>query len=70
MNPEGMDPNEATEALTTRLREEGRVFFSSTRLDGKVFLRAAILSFRTHKDTIDLGLERIRIHAEGILNSS
>ncbi len=68
LNPEGMDPNQATKELTTRLREEGRVFFSSTRLDGTVYLRAAILSFRTHKETIDIGLERIRAHAEQIAN--
>jgi aromatic-L-amino-acid decarboxylase len=64
---EGIDPNEATERLNTRLREEGRVFFSSTTLDGEVWLRAAILSFRTHKDTVDLGLERIRAHTEEVI---
>ncbi len=61
---EGRDPNEATEQLNTRLRQEGRIFFSSTTLDGEVWLRAAILSFRTHKDTVDLGLERIAFHLQ------
>lgn len=67
MNPEGMDANDATEKLNTAIREEGHVFFSSTTIEGAVWLRAAILSFRTHRETIDLGLERLRHHAGRLL---
>lgn len=67
LNADGIDPNKATEELNVRIRDEGRVFFSSTTLNGEVWLRAAILSFRTHKETIDIGLERIEEHAGEIL---
>jgi glutamate/tyrosine decarboxylase-like PLP-dependent enzyme len=39
--------------LLRRLQEEGRVFLSGTRIDGADWLRAAILSFRTHLDHVD-----------------
>ncbi len=67
--PEGMDPDDATEQLTRRIREEGEVFLSSTRLNGHYYLRAAILSFRTHRHTIDSALERIRDHAKAIAST-
>lgn len=70
LNPFGIGPDQATEKLTERIREEGEVFFSSTRIEGCFYLRAAILSFRTHKNTIDLALERIRTQSEAIIESS
>jgi glutamate/tyrosine decarboxylase-like PLP-dependent enzyme len=36
------------------VQQDGRIFISSTVLDGKLTLRAAVLSFRTHKKEIDL----------------
>ena len=39
---------------------DGRVFLSSTTVDGKFVLRMAALAFRTHLDTIDLALEVLR----------
>jgi glutamate/tyrosine decarboxylase-like PLP-dependent enzyme len=46
-------------ALARHLREGGRVFVSSTRLRGQTVLRAAILSFRTHRDDVDEALDAI-----------
>lgn len=45
------------ERLTQRIQEGGRVFISGTRLHGRVHLRAAILSFRTHLEHIDEALD-------------
>lgn len=46
--------------LIQRVKEDGRVFLSSTTIDGIVYLRLAVLSFRTHLSTINLCLEVLR----------
>jgi len=55
--PENRDPNEMNKKLIERFKEDGRVFISSTKINEQFWLRVAILSFRTHKRTIDLFLE-------------
>ena len=49
--------NEINEALVDAVRRDGRVFLSSTMLDGRFTLRMAALNFRTHRKTIDLTIE-------------
>jgi hypothetical protein len=39
------------------IQQDGRIFISSTRVEGKLVLRAAILCFRTHLDDINEVLE-------------
>ncbi len=56
----GSDNDSANLALVDYIKKDGRVFLSSTVVDGKVYIRMAILSFRTHLDTIDQALELIR----------
>ena len=58
--PKKGDANDFNERLTKEVQNDGRVFISSTMLDGKFTLRLAVLSFRTHLRTIDLLLEIIR----------
>ena len=58
--PENMDANHFNEQLVNEIRKDGRVFISSTMLDGKYTLRLAVVSFRTHLKTIDLALEIIK----------
>jgi aromatic-L-amino-acid decarboxylase len=57
-------PGVNTEILNHRIfediRNDGRIFLSSTSLDGVFFLRVAILSFRTHKRHIDLLIEMLK----------
>lgn len=53
----GADPDAFNEALVDAVREDGRVFLSSTTLDGRFVIRMAALSFRTHVETVDLALE-------------
>ena len=43
--------------LVEAIHQDGRVFISSTVLDGKFTLRLAALAFRTHRSTVDLLLE-------------
>ncbi|WP_147676302.1 pyridoxal phosphate-dependent decarboxylase family protein [Algibacter pacificus] len=49
------------------IQQDGRIFISSTILNNKLTLRAAILSFRTHKAEIDLLLhllKKIKTHLD------
>lgn len=51
--PKHGDANEFNKRLVEEVQKDGRVFISSTLIDGKFILRAAILAFRTHLKTID-----------------
>lgn len=55
--------NKLNEKLNQAINSDGRVFISSTELNGKFTLRSAILSFRTHKETVDvlLGILKAKI---------
>ncbi|WP_223808923.1 pyridoxal phosphate-dependent decarboxylase family protein [Rufibacter hautae] len=54
------DVNEFNQKLIKAVQQDGRVFLSSTLLDNNFMLRLAILSFRTHQETIDLALTILR----------
>jgi len=56
----GEDPDEANRAFARAIHADGRVFLSSTEIDGTVWIRVAVLNFRTRKSTIDLTLEVLR----------
>lgn len=61
--PESGNANDFNRALIEHVHRDGRVFLSSTMIDGVFVLRLAVLAFRTHLDTIDLTL---RILEEGV----
>jgi len=48
------------ERLVQEIHQDGRVFLSSSTIDGKFIIRLAALAFRTHIETIDLALEILR----------
>jgi glutamate/tyrosine decarboxylase-like PLP-dependent enzyme len=50
------EANRFNQALVNATHRDGRVFLSSTMLDGRFTLRMAALAFRTHRRTIDLAL--------------
>ena len=52
--------NEFNKKLVNALHKDGRVFLSSTNIDDTVYLRLAVLSFRTHLEDIDLTLELLK----------
>lgn len=62
--PERGDANAFNEALVRAVHRDGRVFLSSTTIHGVFWLRLAVLSFRTHRETIDLALEVLRENVE------
>jgi glutamate/tyrosine decarboxylase-like PLP-dependent enzyme len=58
--PETGDADAFNQRLVHEIHKDGRVFMSSSVIDGRFVLRLAVLSFRTHLDTIDLALEVLR----------
>lgn len=55
--PKSGDANELNKKLLNIIHNDGRVFISSTTLDGEFWMRIAVLSFRTHKYHLDIILE-------------
>ncbi|MCB1036188.1 MAG: amino acid decarboxylase, partial [Acidobacteria bacterium] len=60
------EANRFNEALVDAVRRDGRIFLSSTRVEGRFILRMASLSFRTHLHTLDLTLRILREKVEEI----
>ena len=58
--PRRGDVDEFNNRLMHAIQDDGRIFVSSTRVDGKLVLRAAILSYRTHRAHIDQALAFIK----------
>jgi glutamate/tyrosine decarboxylase-like PLP-dependent enzyme len=54
------DADEFNHRLMQAIQKDGRIFISSTRVDGKLVLRAAILSYRTHLDEVTEAIDIIR----------
>ena len=57
--PDEGEANTLNEKLIKAIQEDGRIFLSSTTIDGVFWIRAAILVFRTHLREVDLLLEII-----------
>lgn len=51
------NPNKFNELLLKEIHKDGRVFLTSTIINGKFIIRLALLAFRTHLKTIDLALK-------------
>lgn len=51
--PESGDINEFNKKLVEELHRDGRIFVSSTTINGAFWIRLAVLSFRTHLDHIE-----------------
>ncbi len=58
--PQKGDANLFNERLVREVMNDGRVFLSSTMLNGIYTIRLAVLAFRTHLDTIDLTIDILK----------
>ena len=58
--PKKGDPDLFNKRLVEEVQKDGRVFITSTMLNGKFTLRLAILAFRTHLKTINLTLKILK----------
>jgi len=54
------DANEFNNRLVEAIHEDGRVFFSSTIIEDIVWIRCAILGFRTHRNIVDKGIKMLQ----------
>jgi glutamate/tyrosine decarboxylase-like PLP-dependent enzyme len=67
--PAGASPaqvDEMNRTIVEGARRDGRVFLSSTLLDGRFTLRMAALAFRTHRRTIDLAVRVLEEQAAAV----
>lgn len=62
----GDEDNVINQKLVAAIHADGRVFLSSTVIDGKTWLRCAVVSHRTHLEEIELTLRMIRENSEKI----
>lgn len=67
--PEAGNADEFNRKLALALREDGRVFLSTTTLDGKFVLRMAVLAHNTHLDTVDRTLEVLQEKSRELLSA-
>ncbi|MGM0547360.1 MAG: pyridoxal phosphate-dependent decarboxylase family protein [Bacteroidota bacterium] len=58
--PNSGDANKFNKKLIDEIHSDGRVFLSSTHLNGTIYLRLAVLNFRTHLEEVDLILSVLR----------
>jgi len=58
--PKSGDADIFNKKLVDEIHCDGRVFLSSTHIDGTVFLRLAVLNFRTHLEEVDLILSVLK----------
>ncbi|MBX3086199.1 MAG: aminotransferase class I/II-fold pyridoxal phosphate-dependent enzyme [Anaerolineae bacterium] len=64
--PKRGDVDQFNQQLVKALQQDGRIFISSTVVEHKVTLRAAILSFRTHSGEIEEALRLLKHHAHAL----
>ena len=60
------DANQFNQKLIQAIQNDGRIFLSSTRINGEDILRLTVLGFRTHLETIELALEILQQKAKEI----
>jgi aromatic-L-amino-acid decarboxylase len=64
--PKRGDANEFNQRLIQAMQKDGRVFLSSTNLNGRYTLRLAVVVFRTHLEDIELTLQLLQEKARYI----
>ncbi len=58
--PKGGDADAFNQRLLNAVQRDGRIFLTSTRLNGQFWLRLAVLCPATHREHIDLALEILK----------
>ena len=57
--PKSGDADAFNERLIKHVQDEGRVMLSGTRIDGRYYLRCAILCFRTHLEHVEEAVDAV-----------
>ena len=66
-SPPGLDSETAdllNEQIMQGVNRRGRVYLTGTRLDRRFVIRICVLSFRTHRDRLEMALEDLRSEIE------
>ena len=63
------DADAFNQRLVQSTQQDGRIYLSSTRINGTFVLRMAVSCFRTHRDDIDLALEILRDKAAELVRT-
>jgi glutamate/tyrosine decarboxylase-like PLP-dependent enzyme len=58
--PKREDANEFNNQLVKAIKADGRLFVSSTTIDGVFWIRIAVVNFRTHLEHIDRYLDVLK----------
>jgi glutamate/tyrosine decarboxylase-like PLP-dependent enzyme len=61
--PKSGDTDDFNKRLMESVHQDGKVFITSTRVNGRFTLRLAVLNFRTHLATVDYLLELLQRNA-------
>ncbi len=64
--PDHPDSDRLNRRLLEAVHRDGKVFITSTRVDGRFTLRLAVLNFRTHRETVDYLLDLLEREATGL----
>lgn len=64
--PSRGDEEACNRRLLQAVHDDGRVFITSTRIDGRFTLRLAVLNFRTHLEQVDYLLEFLKKKAPAV----
>ena len=57
-----VDINDLNKEMIVKLHKDGKIFISSTSINNNIWLRVAILSFRTHKREVDILITMVKKH--------
>jgi aromatic-L-amino-acid decarboxylase len=63
------EQNAATRALIERVTRRGKVMLTGCEVDGRFLARICVLSFRTRRDRIEIGMEHIAEGTRALLGS-
>ena len=63
------DADAFNQRLVQSTQQDGRIYLSSTRINGTFVLRMAVSCFRTHRDDVDLALEILRDKAAALADT-
>lgn len=61
--PSRGNSNAFNRRLLDAIQQEGEVFLTSTELNGQMIIRLAIMALNTHKDDVDVALDRLQWHS-------
>ena len=59
---QSVNSNKLNKTILNTLHKDGKIFISSTTINNNIWLRIAILSFRTHKKEVDLLITMVKKH--------